>query len=244
MIFNIGLGVEKPVNNSNLNVIDDFEKLLSRKVTDNYSEIDKMARANGLEDHFNYLNYLDQSLNNLSQYTAFNFEKVKSMILIRSQVLAMFHTKIQVVFYPDIDCPNQIRLSAYYTILDLSGEEVATEIELDHLLPQNASLIGINDLYDEDLKGRISKSVVTKLSNQIPIPEYITGITTATKDKDNQRIANFMLRNLTYSFRKLESKLDSNDYDSTLTSIKRDFKMLANVLNKIDLLRIQKGKIR
>ena len=53
-----------------------------------------------------------------------------------------------------------------------------------------------------------------------------------------------MIRSLTASFNKLESQLDPIEYDSTLNSIKRDFKILSNVLNKIDLLLIQKGKIR
>lgn len=244
MIFNLGLGAEKPFNNSNLNVIADFEKLLSSKLNDNYSEIGNVARANDLENYFEYLKYLDYTLSDLNDVSAINFDKLKSMIMIREKLLAMFYAKIQVVFYPDIEYPNRVRLSAYYTILDLSGKEVATEIELDHLLPENASSIGMYELYDKDLKGRISKSVFDKLSNQISIPSDFFGEMNTTKVKDNQRIANFMLRTLTASFNKLESQLDSSDYDSTLKSIKRDFKLLSNVLNKIDLLLIQKGKIR
>ncbi len=244
MIFNLGLGAEMPFNNSNLNVVDDFEKLLSSKVTDNYSEIGNVARINDLENHFEYLKYLDYTLSDLNEVSAINFDKLKSLILIREKLLAMFYTNIKVVFYPDIESLDRVRLSAYYTILDPSGKEVATEIELDHLLPENASSIGIYDLYDKELKGRISKSVFTKLSNEISIPNDFIGEMNTTKDKDNQRIANFMIRSLTASFNKLESQLDSIEYDSTLNSIKRDFKILSNVLNKIDMLLIQKGKIR
>ncbi len=244
MIFNLGLGAEKPFNNSNLNVVADFEKLLSSKLNDNYSEIGNLASANDLENHFEYLKYLDYTLRDFNDVSAINFDKVKSMIMIREKLLAMFYAKIQVVFYPDIKYPNRIRLSAYYVIIDLSGKEVATEIELDHLLPENASSIGIYELYDKDLMGRISKSVFTKLSNQISIPSDFIGEMNTTKDKDNQRIANFMLRTLTASFSKLETQSDSVDIDSTLNLIKRDFKILTNVLNKIDLLLIQKGKIR
>jgi hypothetical protein len=244
MIFNLGLGAEKPFNNSNLSVVADFEQLLSRKVIDNYSEIGNVARANDLENHFEYLKYIDYTLSDLNDVSAINFDKVKSMIMIREKLLAMFYAKIQVVFYPNIEYPNQVRLLAYYTILDLSGKEVATEIELDNLLPENASSIGINELYDKDLKGRISKSVFTKLSNQISIPDDFIGEMNTTKDKDNQRIANFMLRTLTASFSKLETQFDLVDINSTLNLIKRDFKILTNVLNKIDLLLIQKGKIR
>lgn len=244
MIFNLGLGAEKPFNNSNFNVIADFEKLLSSKLNDNYYEIGNVARANDLENYFEYLKYLDNTLSDLNDVSAINFDKLKSMLMIREKLLAMFYAKIQVVFYPDIEYPNRVRLSAYYTILDLSGKEVATEIELDHLLPENASSIGMYELYDKDLKGRISKSVFDKLSNQISIPIDFIGEMNTTKDKDNQRIANFMLRTLTASFSKLETQSDSVDIDSTLKLIKRDFKILINVLNKIDLLLIQKGKIR
>lgn len=244
MIFNLGLGAEKPFNNSNLSVVTDFEQLLSRKVIDNYSEIGNVARANELENHFEYLEYIDYTLSDLNDVSAINFDKLKSMIMIREKLLAMFYAKIQVVFYPNIEYPNQVRLSAYYTILDRSGKEVATEIELDHLLPENASSIGIYELFDKDLKGRVSKSVFTKLSNQISIPSDLIGKMNTTKDKDNQRIANFMIRTLTASFSKLETQSDSVDIDSTLNLIKRDFKILTNVLNKIDLLLIQKGKIR
>jgi hypothetical protein len=244
MIFNLGLFDEKPYNNSNLNVVADFEKILSRKVTCNYYEIGKVAIENDLENHFEYLKYLDYTLSDLNEVSAINFEKVKSLILIREKLLAMFYTNIQVVFYPDIESLDRVRLSAYYTNLDPSGKEVATEIELDHLLPEHASSIGIFDLYDKELKGRISKSVFKKLSNEISIPNDFIGEMNTTKGKDNQRIANFMIRSLTASFNKLESQLDSIEYDSTLNSIKRDFKILSNVLNKIDLLLIQKGKIR
>jgi hypothetical protein len=244
MIFNLGLGAEKPFNNSNLNVVADFEKLLSKNVFDNYYQIAKIARENDLENHFQYLYYLDQTLKNLNEYTAFNFEKVKSMILIREQLLAMFYTRIQVVFYPDLKEPEKVHLSAIYSTVDSFGENVTSELELDNLLPENSSMHNYYIIADKALELRITESVFSTISNQIVIPDNFMGPTNASNGKANQLIANFMLRNLTSSFSKLESQLDSNDYDSTLISIKRDFKVLANVLNKIDLLLIQKGKIR
>jgi hypothetical protein len=228
MIFNLGLGAEKPFNNSNLNVVADFEKLLSKNVFDNYYQIAKIARENDLENHFQYLYYLDQTLKNLNEYTAFNFEKVKSMILIREQLLE----------------PEKVHLSAIYSTVDSFGENVTSELELDNLLPENSSMHNYYIIADKALELRITESVFSTISNQIVIPDNFMGPTNASNGKANQLIANFMLRNLTSSFSKLESQLDSNDYDSTLISIKRDFKVLANVLNKIDLLLIQKGKIR
>ena len=244
MIFNLGLGAEKPFNNSNLNVVADFEKLLSKNVFDNYYQIAKIARENDLENHFQYLYYLDQTLKNLNEYTAFNFEKVKSMILIREQLLAMFYTRIQVVFYPDLKEPEKVHLSAIYSTVDSFGENVTSELELDNLLPENSSMHNYYILADEALELRITESVFSTISNQIVIPDNFIGPTNASNGKANQLIANFMIRKLTSSVNKLETQSDSIDLDSTLNSIKRDFKILSNVLNKIDLLLIQKGKIK
>lgn len=244
MIFNLGLGVEKPFNKSDSNVVTDFENIFTRKVTDNYSEIDKIARENGLMEHFNYLNYLDQSLSNLSEYTPFNLIRVKSMILIREQLLAMFYTKIQVVFYPDLKEPEKVHLSAIYSSLNSNGENITSELELDHLLPENSSLNNVYLPAGEAFKLKITESVFLTISNLINIPDNFIGPSNATMDKDNQRIANFMIRNLTSNFNKLETQSGTIDIDSTLNLIKKDFKILSNVLNKIDLLIIQKGKIR
>jgi hypothetical protein len=244
MIFNLGLGAEKPFNSSNFNVVADFQNILTRKVTDNYFEIDKVARSNDLENHFEYLIYLDQTLSNLNESTAFNYEKVKSMILFREQLLAMFYTKIQVVFYPDLKEPEKVHLSAFYSIVDSAGENATSELELDNLLPENSSIQNVYLLSVDALNLKITQSVFSTISNQIVIPDNFIGPTNATKDKDNQRVANFMLRVLTSNFNKLETQSDSVDINSTLNLIKRDFKILINVLNKIDLLLIQKGKIR
>jgi len=244
MIFNLGLGAEKPFNNSNLNVVADFEKLLSKNVFDNYYQIAKIARENDLENHFQYLYYLDQTLKNLNEYTAFNFEKVKSMILIREQLLAMFYTRIQVVFYPDLKEPEKVHLSAIYSTVDSFGENVTSELELDNLLPENSSMHNYYIIVDKALELRITESVFSTISNQIVIPDNFMGPTNASNGKANQLIANFMIRKLTSSVNKLETQSDSVDLDSTLNSIKRDFKILSNVLNKIDLLLIQKGKIK
>ena len=244
MIVNLGLGGEKPFNNINQNVVADFEKILSRRVADNYFEIDKIARENGLVEHFNYLNYLDQSLSNLTEYKAFNLVKVKSMILIRERLLAMFYTKIKVVFYPDLKEPEKVHLSAIYSSLDSVGENITSELELDSLLPENSSTNNIYLLVNEALKLKITGSVFSTISSQIVIPDNFIGLTNATKDKDNQRIANFMIRNLTSSINKLDSELDEKEFDSTLNAIKKDYKILFSVLNKIEMLLIQKGKIR